>query len=305
MFAVFHSICRRYDLLAGGLSLLIATAAAADVEPNNVCSEAEDSGSAATGTVVAATLGENDVDYFRFAAAPGKFFEIRFNAQTPNLDLMAAMFTGDCESVLYFNDDFLGGDPAAGDIDPRFKVRVPTDGIVVLAVTGYGDEDFLGNHFEAGDYEIEVLKGKGLIFSQLSICDPPSEGGRCKITARLDNRTTRDFNGEAWYVMFTGETGGPVGASSRQLDVSEPLIEIPPKGFVRLNHTFTVRSAAPDGTQYCPDLYVATGDPLTKVEAFAFVGCATKGGNDGVEPAAASLSKRALATAQKPTRKER
>lgn len=300
MYESFPSICRRYHLIAGALALLFATAAAADIEPNNVCSEAEDAGSAAAGTLVAAALGEKDVDFFRFAAAPGKFFEIRFNALTPNLDLMAAMFTSDCDDVLYFNDDFLGGDPSAGDVDPRFKVRVPPDGIVVLAVTGYGDEEFEGQHFESGDYEIEVLKGKGLIFSQLSICDPPSEGGRCKITARLDNRTTRDFSGEAWYMMFTGETGGPVGASSRQLDVSEPLFVIPPKGFVRLNHTFTVRSGAPDGTQYCPDLYVASGDPLTKVEAFAFVGCATKGGDEEAAPSVSGLSKRALATSRKP-----
>lgn len=96
--------------------------------------------------------GGGDVDFFSFQGlVPGASFA----AETANVD------DGDFDSLLgwfddggfliEFNDDINTGE---GNYLSRISGSVPASGVLTFAVTGYGDDAFVGEHFEEAPYEL-------------------------------------------------------------------------------------------------------------------------------------------------------
>lgn len=276
------------------LMLLVTAGVRADVADNNTCATAEAAGNASGGTRLSGELEApgGDVDFFSFTGRPGAFLQVRVRSQG-DADLVAALMASDCENVLYYNDDFV----LDQDFDPGFAVRVPADGVMIMAVTGYPDAAAIGDHEESGPYEISFRKATGLVLSNVTICeDVPAEGTTCKINVRLDNRGAKPFVGEAWYIVTADGIGGDVPVATAQVDSKKGELDLPPKAYVKLPASFKIAKNAPSatgspddppGASYCADLYVSAGaDPLFKTKAKEFVGCAIKGnvGSEAPEP---------------------
>ena len=93
-----------------------------------------------------------DVDFFTFTdVAPGAQFSARTADPDANgIDTILAWF-GDDGAVLGVNDDYV-----EGELVSRLEGTVPAGGMLTFAVSGFGDNNFLGSHFEDGTYELRL-----------------------------------------------------------------------------------------------------------------------------------------------------
>jgi hypothetical protein len=243
----------------------------ADGPDNDTCETAEEAGNAGFGLRVDGTLDEagGDVDFYRFTTRPRRFMELRVRGLTDALDTMVAVYGSDCQTPLYFSDDF-----SADSADPAIRLRAPADGVLVVVVTGFPDVDFAGDHEEAGDYSIRFRKTEGLVLSNVGMCEAvPSDGGLCEIGVRVDNRSDKTFSGEAWYIVFANGLEPPWSFSTRQIDPPKGRLELAPNGFAKLNAGFKINARAPVGAEYCVEFFVAKGDLLYNVQSNEFLGC--------------------------------
>ena len=106
-------------------------------------------------------LAVSDVDFFRFTGlTPGAAFTATtVDPNDTNLDTYLGWFDGG-GALLAANDD----------IDPENEIYlsslggvVPASGTLTFAVTGYGDEGFVGEHSIFGDYELQLdIESAGL-----------------------------------------------------------------------------------------------------------------------------------------------
>ena len=99
---------------------------------------------------------DNFVDF-----EPGDVDFYRFTGLEPGLPFVAEITDGDFDTVLGLFDDLTGDlldeDDDAGDgLLSLIEGVVPASGEVVLAVTGYADFGFFGQHTEFGDYTLTV-----------------------------------------------------------------------------------------------------------------------------------------------------
>ena len=98
------------------------------------------------------SAGAYDVDFFEFANLP---VNEPFRAEVVNANFDSFLgFLDSSGTIIKTNDD-------SGDgLLSRLFENVPGDGRVILAVTGFDDFDFLGNHKEEpGSYELEFELG--------------------------------------------------------------------------------------------------------------------------------------------------
>ena len=98
----------------------------------------------------------SDLDFFKFTGLPpGSQFTARtFDPDEVNIDTLLGWF--DSEGTLIEYDDDGGG-----GVVSKIQGTVSADGTLSFAVTGYGDETFLGLHRSEGHYEL-VLELVGL-----------------------------------------------------------------------------------------------------------------------------------------------
>jgi hypothetical protein len=95
--------------------------------------------------------GAFDVDFFTFVGlSPGAAFTAEIFAPTnPTLDTVLGWFDS--------SGNFLVEDDDAGSAAlSKLQGTVPNDGALTFAVTGFGDDDYLGEHTESGLYELRV-----------------------------------------------------------------------------------------------------------------------------------------------------
>lgn len=132
-----------------------ARAQTAEVEPNSTCLAAQDLG--ALPAAVAGSLdtppSTPDVDYYRITATPGEMIQIEHRGAASGngtlYDPFLGVFSSACGYLAYNDDGF-------GELDSRVEVKVPADGVVIIAATSTWDWDFTGNGNWAGTYELTV-----------------------------------------------------------------------------------------------------------------------------------------------------
>lgn len=97
-----------------------------------------------------------DVDFFRFTGltAGASFTAETLAALTSDIDTFLGWF--DASGTLIASDD----DGAGGSLSKLVGV-VPAGGALTFAVTGYGDDSFLGQHFENDSYQLKLTLGGG------------------------------------------------------------------------------------------------------------------------------------------------
>ncbi|BBO36435.1 hypothetical protein [Lacipirellula parvula] len=95
-----------------------------------------------------------DIDYFTFTGlTPGAPFTAQtFDPQSVAIDTQIGWF-GDSGFLIDEDDD------SAGDGLSLLAGTVPANGKVTLAVTGTGDDAYLGDHFASGPYELKLTLG--------------------------------------------------------------------------------------------------------------------------------------------------
>ncbi|MEX2306048.1 MAG: hypothetical protein WD738_00550 [Pirellulales bacterium] len=157
-----------------------------------------------------------DVDFFTFTGlSPGA----AFTAQTldpDEIDIDTYLGWFDENGVLLDADDDSGGGPS-GWLS-LLEGTVPANGMLTLAVTGFGDDNFAGDHGEFGTYELQLDLDAGL---------PGDFNGDNSVNA-ADYVTWRNSGGSVaeyntWRAHF-GETGGSgsTGVADSQTAVPEP-----------------------------------------------------------------------------------
>lgn len=141
-----------------GLATLASVAGAVivETEPNNTFAQANviARGSApwADVGVMSLTAGGGDVDFFSIRLLQGEFITI---ITTPiedpytDPDTMLALFD-DNQQELAFNDD------AGSGFGSAIRWQATYTGTHFIAVTGFGDRQFTGNHSEDGAYILTV-----------------------------------------------------------------------------------------------------------------------------------------------------
>jgi hypothetical protein len=143
--------------LAGGPSSQ-AFAQAEDTEPNDTCAAAQDLGTLdGDGLFVTGSLDtppdDPDVDFFRFAAAPGTTLLANLEGEDTDQgtlpDPLVGLFDSNC-NLAGFNDD--GGQ----GVNARLLFEVPDDGVVILAASAFDDFNFLGKGFVSGSYGLSI-----------------------------------------------------------------------------------------------------------------------------------------------------
>lgn len=143
--------------LAGGVSIftlftVLPAAQGLDSEPNNPCEFAQEFGGVALPFTVTGELTEstpNDVDFFRFSAAPGESLQAALTSTgATGLDPYLGLFDSSC-GLLAIDDDG-GGYP-----NSFMTFTVPDDGRYILAVSSCCDYDFTGG-YSAGSYTLSV-----------------------------------------------------------------------------------------------------------------------------------------------------
>lgn len=155
-------------LIALGIALAGAPAQAqtVEVEPNSTCFSAQPLG--ALPVTVAGSLDTPpdvpDVDYYRITATPGDLIQIDQRGWGSGvgtlLDPFVGVFDSACELLNY--DDESG----PGQFESRAEVRVPADGILIVAASSIWDFGFSGNSLYSGSYtvsatKVELAKGLG------------------------------------------------------------------------------------------------------------------------------------------------
>jgi hypothetical protein len=100
-----------------------------------------------------------DVDYFSFVGlAPGAAFTAEtFAPANPDLDTVLGWFDS-AGTFIAENDD----DEDRETFLSKLEGTVPNDGTLTFAVTGFGDEGYLGEHAESGLYELRVTMADGV-----------------------------------------------------------------------------------------------------------------------------------------------
>ncbi len=97
------------------------------------------------------TVGRSDVDFYHFTnLQPGRAFQATTLDQSlSGIDTLLGWFTNSGE-LIYANDNF------EESLLSTVQGAVPADGKILLAVTGSGDEGFVGSHMSTGSYQVAV-----------------------------------------------------------------------------------------------------------------------------------------------------
>lgn len=158
--------CRFASALLLALGVASGTAwaqiAIADTEPNSSCFSAQDLGAASLPATVTGSLdtppGTPDVDFYRFTGTPDELIVIDQTGSASGGgtldDPFLGVFNSSCSRIAYADNDPSGGNW----LDARLEVRVPADGVFVVAASSAYDWDFTGHGDAPGSYTLSVRK---------------------------------------------------------------------------------------------------------------------------------------------------
>ncbi|WP_428309331.1 hypothetical protein [Hydrocarboniphaga sp.] len=141
-------------LCAALLSPAVWAGNISESEPNNGCATAQDLDAASKFTVDG-SIGNGDVDYYRFTAKPGVLLQVDLKGAASGAgtlhDSVVGLFDSLCDQIDLDDDD--------GLVDESLLLfTVPDDGIVTIAVAGSPDYSFSGDAGNFGSYQVSVGK---------------------------------------------------------------------------------------------------------------------------------------------------
>lgn len=104
---------------------------------------------------------------------------------------------------------------------------------------------------DIGDIALEPLPVK---FSEVRPCgDLPKEGGTCKYSVRIRNRSGKQLQGAAWSIVYSWNTGSLKG-NPIVFQTANPIkMTLRPGASRVVNFQFNVPSSVQDGAFICPD----------------------------------------------------
>lgn len=150
---------KRYHSFALFLALVLALlgvvpsafAQASEVELNNTCSDAHDLGAVSSQFIVDGILSSGDIDFFKFQEPPSTYIQVDLSGAgaAPLGDPLLGFFDSNCK-LLSYNDD-------NNSANSGLTIKVPANGIVILAATGYDDFGFNGSHVQSGAYQLTLV----------------------------------------------------------------------------------------------------------------------------------------------------
>jgi hypothetical protein len=172
-----HTETGEYILTAAVVTPSVLGGGFTDTDPANDTRSGADAISGLPGARVSVVeLLENDVDFFALTLTAGQILsamtapldDLDFTFDFP--DTVIGLFDSAGEPLVV-NDD--AGDEASSDLDPTLgsdnpfipeegifgsaiRALIPSDGVYYLGVTGFEDDDFVGNHAESGLYALLV-----------------------------------------------------------------------------------------------------------------------------------------------------
>ena len=324
-------------------------------EPNDSCLTAQSFDQIDLPFILEGNLDVNDVDFYRFTATPGMFIQVDLEGQATEKgtlsDPLLGFFDSDCNLIAY-NDDYFS-------LNSRLIIRVPTDGVLILAATLFGDFSFTGDHDGQGTYQLTLEQfvpnclisgrvvdaltvvglsgqdypfasvelsrcidgwcdwvnrttadGEGLFyfvsdylgqllppgnyevrasaegyqaglkvvvdveedgefvdigdlaleplpaqFSEIRYCKSlPNEGGTCKYSVRINNRSGKQLQGAAWSIVNGWDTGSIWGDTIFQ--TANPIkMTLRPGASRVVNFQFDVPSSVQDGAYICANVW--------------------------------------------------
>jgi hypothetical protein len=158
---------RRTSLILKGITLLLfslatiisspepAFAQAIDQEFNNSCATAQNVGAITSGLVIKGSLDSTpdsgDVDFFRITGPAGTDITVELEGQATGkgtlFDPLLGIFNSNCNLVAFNNNN-------GTNLNSSLRLNIPFDGVLILAVTGCCDSQFLGG--SVGSYELSV-----------------------------------------------------------------------------------------------------------------------------------------------------
>jgi hypothetical protein len=163
------------------------------------------------------TVGGSDVDFFTFTGlAPGAAFTARtLDPESNGIDTYLGWF--DSSGPPLEADDDSGGGPF-GNLS-LIEGTVPANGMLTFAVTGVGDVDFLGDHGEFGDYQLQLEIDAAL---QGDFNDDGAVDAADYVVWRKSGGSVEEYN--TWRAHF-GQTGGSGSArnAASSTTVPEPV----------------------------------------------------------------------------------
>jgi len=211
--------------LVPALSLLVfsalAAAQVADTEPNNTCQTAQDVEGGLPIVVLGSLDSEPespDVDFFRFAGAPGEAVQIDLEGAQTGMgtltDPFLGFFNSACE-LQAISDDF------GGTLNSRLNITVPDDGIFIMGASQCCDSEFLGGGF--GSYTLTVATPALIDSITGTVVDEGTSLPLADVYAELDGCNAYDcwtwvasqFTGpDGSFIFETDAIGGPLPAGS-------------------------------------------------------------------------------------------
>jgi hypothetical protein len=171
-----HSEVGDYMLTAAVVTPSVLGGSFTEADPaNDTIAGADELPSSSTAHVSVLELLENDVDFFKLTLTAGQVLsamtapldDLPITFEVP--DTMIGLFDSN-GTLLVTNDD--AGDEGFSDLEPELgsdsptpidgifgsglRALIPADGVYYVGVTGFEDDDFMGNHAEQGLYALLI-----------------------------------------------------------------------------------------------------------------------------------------------------
>jgi hypothetical protein len=162
-----------------------------------------------------------DVDFFTFSGlTPGVTFSAEtFDPTSSGIDTLLAWF--DATGALIADDD----DGAGGSLS-LLEGTVPAGGELTFAVTGFGDDDFLGSHTEDDPYELRLEVGGGAFAADFNNDNKVTGADLTAWRSNFGPSATGDADGDndtdgADFLIWQRELGSGL-ATAATLAIPEP-----------------------------------------------------------------------------------
>jgi hypothetical protein len=221
-------------LLLAAFLLTSATAALAiqEIEPNNTCALAQNVGPLTPNVTVTVNGALKtpptvpDVDFYRFTGTPGDLLRMTLSGVSDGVDTLTLPLAEVLNSSCLITN-------TTGSFDPiTFQVTIPTDGVVVLAVSSCCDFSFTGAGSYAGSYTLAVtdvvpvhsISGRAVdsvtaqpipnVQAGLTLCGDPN----CATVIQAEGFTSTDSLGQ---FTFTGNFGAPLPPGTYQVTLED------------------------------------------------------------------------------------
>ena len=154
--ATVMAACTRDLPVDPGRVPLLASVQGPDVEPNSTCSTAQDFGAIALpfsldGSLDGFPLPSGDVDFLRFTGTPNTAVRVDLEGQATGKgtlsDPVLGFFDSGCNVIAISDDN-------GSTVNSRLVVTIPSDGVYIMAATGYPDFGFAQGG--TGTYQLNI-----------------------------------------------------------------------------------------------------------------------------------------------------